>query len=162
MIKLIAAVSKNGCIGKDNDLIFQDKEDMKHFRETTTGHIVIMGRKTWDSIPEAFRPFKGRENFVITKKTPIFDPALSGATILREVNGKLWKELAHKLDKEVYIVGGGEIYKQTIDFADELIISRFHEEAEGDTFFPTIDLDIWKIVELKGFTNFRIERYKRK
>ncbi len=91
MIKLIAAVSKNGCIGKDNDLIFQDKEDMKHFRETTTGHIVVMGKKTWESIPEAFRPFKGRENFVITKKTPIFDPALSGATILREINGKLWK-----------------------------------------------------------------------
>lgn len=161
-IKLIAAVSSNGVIGNAGDLVFQDKEDMKHFRETTTDNIVVMGRKTWDSIPPAYRPFKNRDNFIITKNTNIFDPSMKEATILRDINEKVWRNIISTIKRDVFVIGGGEIYNQTINFADELIISVFPQEVPGDTFFPTIDLDTWKIKEEKPFTNFTLKIYERK
>ena len=162
MIKLIAAVSKNGVIGNKGDLVFSDKEDMKHFRETTTGNIVVMGRKTWDSIPPAYRPFKDRENFVVTMSTHVFDPSMKGTTILRGIEEDKWRAISNLLLKDVFVVGGGEIYNQTIDFADELIISEFPVEVEGDVFFPKIDNTIWEVKNEKVFNNFTLLTYKRK
>lgn len=162
-IKLIAAVSSNGVIGNAGDLVFSDKEDMKHFRETTTGNVVIMGRKTWDSIPPAYRPFKDRKNVIISRNRNI--PGSEDCMTLIPTNNitrEILEYVGEHFNKDVYIIGGGEIYKQSINFADELIISEFPQEVPGDTFFPTIDLDKWKIKEEKPFTNFTLKIYERK
>lgn len=159
MIKLIAAVSKNGVIGKGSELIFRDKEDMKHFRETTIGkgdNIVVMGRKTWDSIPEAYRPFKDRTNFVLTSQPQKNFP--KEVFVVRTIREMLIKTLGY----DVFIIGGGEIYSQTIDIADELLISEFPKFAAGNVFFPEIDLKVWELKEEKPFEKFTLKTYRRK
>lgn len=157
MIKLIAAVSKNGVIGNNNDLIFKDKEDMKHFKETTTGSIVMMGRKTWESLGS--KPLPNRNNIVVT----------NNPKLLKELWGNPYVDTDTALEyqqdfskKDMFIIGGGQIYKQMMPHADELIISEFHAEAEGDTFFPEIDDSIWKVREQTEFTNFTLKIYGRK
>ena len=162
MIRLIAAVSKNGVIGQGNDLIFRDKEDMKHFRETTEGGVVAMGFNTWESIGS--KPLPNRENWIFTK-----DPD-KGMNIIDNDNYVVFvapdvEDFIQdcKLDKEdVFFIGGGKIYETVIPHADELIISEFHEEAEGDTFFPEIDSKIWILSKSKEFTNFTLKIYKRR
>jgi dihydrofolate reductase len=162
-IKLIAAISSNNVIGNKGDLIFSDKEDMKHFREATTGNVVIMGRKTWDSIPLAYRPFKDRDNVIISRNRNIPESEDCMTLIPNDnITKEIIEYVGEHFKKDVFIIGGGEIYKQTIDFADELIISEFPQEVPGDTFFPYIDLSIWKIKEEKSFTNFTLKIYERK
>lgn len=162
-IKLIAAVSSNGVIGNEGGLVFQDKEDMKHFRETTTGNTVVMGRKTWDSIPTAYRPFKNRENVVISRNKDIFDCELVMTfEPEKDITKPQLENIAEYYNTDVFIIGGGEIYKQTINLADELIISEFPQEITGDTFFPEIDLNIWKLAKFTPFTNFILKVYERK
>ncbi|MES2930698.1 MAG: dihydrofolate reductase [Patescibacteria group bacterium] len=136
ILSLIAAIGKNDELGKDNKLLWDMPADMRHFRETTTGHPVIMGRKTFESIG---RPLPNRRNIVITR-----DDSYSHEGV--EVVHSLDEAVAFFADseEEVFCLGGGEIFRQAIDKADRLYITRIESGFDADVFFPTISDDIWK------------------
>ncbi len=146
ILSLIAAVAKNGVIGGGNTLVWDLPEDMKHFRDTTRGHTVIMGRKTYESIG---KPLPNRRNIVVTR-----DPTYSieGIEVVNSLEEALrlasleqGREFEENQDEvEVFVIGGGEIYKQAIDKANKLYITEVHQDFEGDTLFPTIDKNIWQ------------------
>lgn len=129
-LSLIAAVARNGAIGKDNALLWRLPEDLKFFKRTTLGCPVIMGRKTWDSIG---RPLPGRRNIVITRNTAW---QAEGAEVFHD----LASALAATADlPKVFVIGGGELYAQALPLADELVLTEVDADFEGDTFFPDWD-----------------------
>ena len=138
MISLIAAIGKNNELGKGNTLLWSMPADMKHFQETTRGHTVVMGRKTFESIG---RPLPNRKNIVITRDENYSRQNIDIARSLEEA-----LELA-KLEKneEIFIIGGAEIYKQAILLADKLYITHIDaEDKNADVFFPKIDKREWR------------------
>ena len=140
IISLIAAVSKNRVIGKNNDLPWHLPDDMKYFMQTTKEHHVIMGRKNYQSIPEKFRPLPNRTNIVVTRQS-IFEAP--GCIITHSINESL--NLARKTgEKEVFIIGGAEIYKEGIAQAEKLYLTEIDAEFGGDTFFPEFEKKQWK------------------
>lgn len=140
LISIIVAISENNIIGKDNSLIWHLPSDMKYFREKTTGHCVITGRKNYESIPEKFRPLPNRTNMVITRQKAYSAP---GAIVISSIEEAI--EKAKQIgDKEVFIIGGAEIYKQSIHLADKLYVTKIHHSFDGDVSFPEIDPTIWK------------------
>jgi len=120
-------------IGKGNDLIWEIPDDHARFKKITMGHPVIMGRKTWESIPEKFRPLPGRTNFVITRDNSYSAP---GATVTTSIEDALASARQAPGNEEIFVVGGGEIYKAALPFTDRLYITLIDKEVEGDTFFP--------------------------
>ena len=140
-VSLIVATSKNLVIGKNNKLIWKLPKDMNFFKATTTGSPVIMGRKNFESIPEKFRPLKNRTNIIITRNTNFH---AKGCVIVDSIESSL-KSIKENT-KEVFVIGGGEIYKHflDLDLIDRMYITHIDENFEGDTFFPKIDLEIWK------------------
>lgn len=142
-ISMIAAVAENFVIGKDNDLVWRLPDDMKFFMQKTTGHHVIMGRKNYESLPSKYRPLPNRTNIVITRQenyqaedTHIVN-SLQKALLIAQKNG----------EQEVFIIGGGEIYKLGLDIADTLYLSEIHASFEGDAYFPEFDKSKWKEIE---------------
>lgn len=133
-IILIAAVAKNFVIGKGNELPWRLPKDMKFFAETTKGHTVIMGRKTWESIPPKYRPLPERRNIVVTSQQIYIRADFEGA----EVFNGLDVAIAASTGK-VFICGGGEVYKQALPIADKLILTEVDAQVEGDIFFPDFD-----------------------
>ncbi|WP_298012707.1 dihydrofolate reductase [uncultured Aquabacterium sp.] len=130
ILSLIAAVAANGAIGKDNDLLWHHPLDQKHFRATTMGCPVIMGRRTWDSLPERFRPLPGRRNVVVTRNRDLHAP---GA----EVVHTLEEALIQTADADkVFVMGGGQLYAAALPLADELVLTEIHTAYNADTFFP--------------------------
>lgn len=142
IISLIAAVAENNVIGKDNNLPWHLPTDMKYFRDTTLGHCVIMGRKNYDSIPPKYRPFDGRTNIIVTRQK---DFKAEGCIVVNSVEEGL-EEARKKNEPEVFIIGGADIYKQTIDMADKVYYTKIHHSFEGDAFFPVIDPAKWKLI----------------
>ena len=138
MISLIAAVAKNRAIGKDNKLLWHLPEDMRHFRETTRGKPVIMGRKTWESLPESFRPLPGRHNIVISRNSAY--PA-AGATLAGSLEEAILK--AGKTG-ETFVIGGDELYRQALPLAERLYLTEIAESVDGDAFFPEIQTSDWE------------------
>lgn len=130
---LIAAIQSDRGIGYRGGLLHRIKEDMEHFVSTTRGHTVIMGRKTWESIPEKFRPFKDRVNIVVTRDTSYKAP---GATVVHRFYEAL-EQAPH--DKKIFIIGGGELYKHALSYADTLDLTIVHGSKEADVFFPSFD-----------------------
>lgn len=132
-LALIAAVARNGIIGRDGALPWHLPEDQRHFRRLTTGHPVIMGRTTWESLPERFRPLPGRRNIVVTR-----NPAwrADGAEAAHSVDAAL--ALASGADK-AYVIGGGELYRAALPFADELVLTEIDRDFDGDARFPDWD-----------------------
>ncbi len=129
-LSLIAAVARNGAIGKDNALLWRLPEYLKFFKRTTLGCPVIMGRKTWDSIG---RPLPGRRNIVITRNTSW---QAEGAEVFHDLDSAL----AATADvPKVFVIGGGELYAQALPLADELVLTEVDADFEGDTFFPEWD-----------------------
>lgn len=134
-ITLIAAVGKNNVIGTDGDLPWSLPKDMKFFSSTTRGHHVLMGRKNFESIPEKYRPLPGRPNLVVTRQA---DYQANGVDVFTSIEAAI--EFARsKNEEELFIIGGGEIYKQTIALADRLYITHVNAEPRGDAFFPEIN-----------------------
>lgn len=154
-LTLIAAVAENGCIGKTGALPWYLPEDLKHFKELTTGKTVLMGRKTWESLPEKFRPLPNRKNVVITRQAEYAVP--SGVHVHRT----LASALAEHAAEDVYVIGGAEIYKQTIDAADRLEITRVKQTVDGDAFFPEINPVLWKEVRHDLYDGFAFVTYER-
>lgn len=137
-IVLVAAVAKNRVIGRDNQLVWQLPEDMQHFKSLTQGHAVLMGRKTWESLPPRFRPLPGRRNIVVTRQG---DYVAAGA----EVAGSLPAALALAAEREtVFVIGGADIYTQALPLADRLEITEVDLEPEGDAWFPVIPTTEWR------------------
>ncbi|MDP2651279.1 MAG: dihydrofolate reductase [bacterium] len=139
MVQIIAAVAENDVIGQDLEIPWRLPDDMKWFKETTVGHIVVMGRKTWDSIPPKFRPLPDRLNVVLTLQAPHPDMQL----VLDDWYDVL--DLAHG-DKDVFVIGGGEIYALALPHAERLLITRVHCEPEGNIYFPKYDESEWLLM----------------
>jgi dihydrofolate reductase len=139
MISLIVAIAENNAIGKDNELLWHIPDDLKRFKKLTSGHCVIMGKRTWNSLP--VRPLPGRTNIVLTDNpSECFDCGLTAYSIedaLQKCNH----------DNEIFIIGGGTVYNQFLKIADRLYITHVHKNFEADTFFPLIDPVIWEDIE---------------
>jgi dihydrofolate reductase len=154
-VSLIVAVSENGVIGKDNDLIWSLPKDMKFFKDTTMGHHVIMGRKNFESIPHKFRPLLNRTNIVITRQS---DYKAEGCVVVNSVEESL--EIAKQNgETEPFIIGGGQIYKIALEqnLVDRIYLTRIHHTFAGDTFFPELNSD-WE--EIKREDCFKDDNHK--
>jgi dihydrofolate reductase len=129
-VSLIAAVARNGAIGKNGALLWTDPEDMKHFRRVTMGCPVIMGRKTWDSLPERFRPLPGRRNIVVTRN-PQWQAtgAEQAPSMIDAIDGLSNTE-------RIFVIGGAQMYALALPLAYELLLTEIDADLPGDTFFP--------------------------
>ena len=134
-ISAIVAVSENNVIGKDNRLIWRLPADMKFFKDKTTGHCVITGRKNYESIPEKFRPLPDRKNIVVTRQKDYQAP---GAIVVNTLDDAI-AVAREQQETELFIIGGGEIYRQAISLCDIIYLTRIHANFEGDTFFPELN-----------------------
>jgi len=144
MISLIAAIGRNNELGKDNTLLWKLPADMKHFKEITTLHAVIMGRKTFDSIG---KPLPNRRNIVITRDVNYKNSEVEIAHSLSES-----LDLVGNNDEEIFIIGGGELYEQTMPIADKLYITHIDaEDSNADTFFPEIIPIVWNEISHKEY-----------
>ncbi|TYA58029.1 dihydrofolate reductase [Formosa maritima] len=135
-ITLIVAAGENDAIGKNNQLIWHLSDDLKRFKKLTNGHHIIMGRKTFESFP---KPLPNRIHIVISRQENYQVP--SGVILVNNLEDAFD---AAKSDKQPFVIGGGEIYKQAMPFADKIELTRVHENFEADTSFPKIDSNIWK------------------
>jgi dihydrofolate reductase len=133
VVSLIAAVARNGAIGRNNGLLWRESEDQKHFRRVTMGCPVIMGRKTWDSLPDRFRPLPGRRNIVLTRDAAWH---AEGADAAASIEAAL--VLAAGAPK-VFVIGGAQAYAMALPAADELVLTEIDADLPGDTFFPPWD-----------------------
>jgi dihydrofolate reductase len=160
-IALVAALARGGVIGRDGDLPWRLPEDMRHFREATLGHPVVMGRRTWESLPGRFRPLPGRRNVVLTRN-PAWraDGAERAATLadaLRLLEG----------EDRVSVIGGGQVFAEALPLADELVLTEIDTEVEGDTFFPAFDREEFERVAHERHVSetgvpFAVSRYVRR
>lgn len=139
-ISMIAAVAENRVIGKDNDLVWRLPDDMKFFMQKTSGHHVIMGRKNFESLPPKFSPLPNRTNIVVTRQQ---DLKIEGAIVVNslEVALNICKKNG---ENEAFIIGGGEIYKLGLEYADTLYITEIKASFDGDAFFPEYDKSKWQ------------------
>lgn len=162
-IILVAAVAENNALGKDNAMIWHLPNDFKHFKSLTSGHFILMGRKTFESFA---KPLPNRTHLIISrnKNYQVPENCFVFATIEEAI-----QFAENQKQEKLFVIGGGEIYKQTIDLATELSITEVHESFEADTYFPEIDKNIWKAVEFvhhemdeKHKQDFDIITYKRK
>lgn len=141
-ISIIVAASENNVIGKNNDLIWHLPADMKYFKDTTIGHCVIMGRKNYDSIPLKFRPLKNRTNIIITRQS---DFKADGCVVVNSIEAAIQKGKELN-DTELFIIGGAQIYAQSLHLADRIYLTLVHHKFEGDAYFPELDLAHYKLI----------------
>jgi dihydrofolate reductase len=139
MVKIIVAMSKNRVIGNNNELIWKLSSDLKRFKELTTGHPVVMGRKTYESIG---RPLPNRRNIIITRNS---EYEVEGCEVVSSLEEALLLS-----GNDCFIIGGGEIYKQSLELADKIYLTLVHKDFEGDTQFPELSKE-WAIIDNKDF-----------
>jgi len=137
MLSIIVAAAENNVIGRENKMPWHLPDDLKHFKRTTKGHYVIQGRKTFDS---QGRPLPKRTNIVITRKK---DAHIEGCLIAHSLDEAI---AMVKEDNEPFIIGGEEIYRQAMEKADRIYLTRVHGTFAGDTYFPEIDKEQWKVI----------------
>ncbi len=135
---MIAAAAENNALGKDNDLVWHLPDDFKRFKRLTSGHHIIMGRKTFESFPKLL---PDRTHVIITRKE---DYSPENTIVVHSIEEAL---KVSKLDDQAFIIGGGEIYKMGMEHADRIELTRVHGEFEADTHFPEIDKSEWEIVK---------------
>ena len=139
MISIIVAIAQNGTIGDKNALLWHIKEDMRFFRTTTSGHPVIMGRKTFESLGS--KPLPKRTNIVITRADREFEGALTAHSLEEAIR------MAGE-DQEIFIMGGAQIYREALSVVDRMYITHVECDYEGDTSFPEVDYSQWKLVDV--------------
>jgi dihydrofolate reductase len=137
MITIIAAIAENNALGKDNQLLWHLPDDFKRFKNITTGHYIIMGRKTFESFP---KPLPNRTHVIISRQKNYSQLNCIVVTSLQKAIEACPK------NEEIFIIGGGEIYNQSIAIANKLDITRVNHSFEADTFFPEIDMSKWKLI----------------
>jgi dihydrofolate reductase len=152
---IIAAVAENNVIGKDGKIPWHIKEDFEHFKQLTLGHPCVMGDVTYDSLPPGARPLPGRENIVLTLKKDFRAP---GAKVFNS-----WDEAMQYLHgkQKVFICGGASIYRLGMKHASVLELTRVHQSPEGDTFFPDVNWDEWKLVSEEKHEGYTFQRYEK-
>jgi dihydrofolate reductase len=153
MINIIAAMAKNRVIGKDNKLPWHISDDLKNFKKLTSNTVVIMGRKTFESIG---KPLPNRINIVISSSMP----GTEGIIVCHDIPSAL--ERARSYNKEIFIIGGATIYQQTIPWADRMYISYVKGEYDGDAFFPQYDESQWRVEKREDFPDFELVTYVKK
>lgn len=160
-LTLIVALARDNAIGKNGEIPWHLPEDLAHFKRCTIGHPVIMGRKTWDSLP--FKPLKGRRNIVITRNSGLL---LEGADIFPSLEAAIASCIS---EETPFVIGGEQIYKIAMPHATELIITEVDTICpDADAHFPVIDPGLWKLIEesepiqSKSGLTYRIKRYVRK
>ncbi|GAA3925480.1 dihydrofolate reductase [Hymenobacter algoricola] len=136
MIAIVVATAQNGVIGRDNQLIWHLPADLKHFKQLTTGHPIVMGRRTFDAIG---RPLPNRINIVVTRQA---DWAAPGCEVAYSVPVAL--ELAATFGEDIFVIGGGEIYRQALPAADVVYLTEVHHDFEGDATFPELSPLEWR------------------
>lgn len=141
IISIVVAIAENNAIGKDNQLLWHLPADLKHFKDLTSGHPILMGRKTYDSIG---RPLPNRRNIVITRNP---DLELPGAEITNSLAAAL--ELC-STEKEVFIIGGAELYNHALEATNRIYLTRVHQSYEADTFFPEISPSEWNETSIES------------
>ncbi|MBA2739311.1 MAG: dihydrofolate reductase [Actinomycetota bacterium] len=154
-VTLVAAVAANGVIGLDGGLPWPRTGDLVHFKELTLGHPLVLGRHTYDSIG---RPLPGRTSIVVTRRLDW--PAPDGVLVCHSVSDAL--DRADALDEEVFVIGGAEIYRAALPFADRLVLTHVHLEPDGDTWFPAVDWPLWREVSRTVHDGFDIATYERR
>jgi dihydrofolate reductase len=140
MIILIAAVAENFALGKNNDLLWHLPNDFKRFKEITSGHYIIMGRKTFESFP---KPLPNRTHIIISRQKEYKKEGCIVVENLQKAIGACPK------DENIFVIGGGEIYSQSIQLADQLDITRVHHSFDADVYFPEINMNIWELTSEK-------------
>ncbi len=146
-LNLIAAIGRNRELGSRGNLLWHLPDDLKHFRELTVGHPVIMGRKTWESLPEKFRPLPGRTNIVVSRQKGY--PAL-GAVVVNSIEEARFESARAPGSGELFLIGGGELYAAALPFANRLYLTLVDDTAEADTFFPLYEQDFKIIADARG------------
>jgi dihydrofolate reductase len=141
IVTAVVATSENHAIGKDNKLLWYLPADLKHFKQITTGHTVIMGRKTYDSVG---KPLPNRRNIIITRQAI----EIPGCEVVNSIQAAL---ALCKDEPEVFIVGGADIYKQAMHLTNRIYLSIVHKQFEADSFFPEINKDEWKEVSREDY-----------
>ena len=161
MITIVVAMGLKNEIGANNQLLWHLPKDLKHFKDITSGHPIIMGRKTYESIG---KPLPNRTNIVVSTKKDWFEEGILIVGSLKEAI-----KFAKKMDEEIFIIGGGNIYEQTIDLAEKLEVTQVNAELKADIFFPKINPKIWnKTNEVshekdeKNEYDFSFQTYERK
>jgi len=160
ILSMIVAASENNAIGKYNELLWHLPKDLKYFKEVTSGHCIIMGRKTFDSIG---KPLPKRRNIVITRREEF---EVEGVEVANDIEAAI--DMVGE-DQEPFIVGGGTIYEQALDYVNRVYLTRVHAHVNGDTFFPELDLNEWQRVlheshkkDAKHAYDFSFEVWERK
>ena len=160
-ISIIVAIASNNAIGKDNDLLWHISKDLKRFKGMTLDHFIVMGKKTYFSLPK--RPLPNRTSMIITD---VEGEEIDGCLMAYSIEDAIAKMDS---EKENFIIGGGSIYSQFLKHADKMYITRVHRKFEGDTFFPEFSLDDWKLKEKEDVTDdkqnnfsYSFETYTRK
>lgn len=165
-VSLVVAMDKQRGVGKNNDLPWHLPADMRFFKETTTGHVVVMGRKNYESIPERFRPLPNRENAVLTRNKDYQAP---GCTVFHSLE-ECMENYKNETERTVFIIGGGEIFKQALDsgIVDEMYITHIDKSYECDVFFPDFDHSLWEKEQVfyhemdeKNPANFEILKFSK-
>ncbi|PEZ08067.1 dihydrofolate reductase [Bacillus sp. AFS018417] len=141
MISLLVAMDKNRLIGKDNQLPWHLPADLAYFKKVTMGHPIIMGRKTFESIG---RPLLGRTNIILTRNK---NYEMEGCEVIHSIDDV--QKMDEQMNEEIFVIGGAEIFKEVLPFADRLYITKIEEVFEGDTFFPEINYDQWKEISVE-------------
>lgn len=159
MISIIVAVARNGVIGDKNRLLWHIAEDLRHFKAITTGHPVVMGRKTYESLG---RPLPNRTNVVVTRQRI----GIPGCTVVHSLEEAL---TLFGPDEEVFVIGGAQIYAEALPLADRFYLTRVERDYEGDTRFPAWDESAWRLAACETFAcgaqypwPFRFETYERR
>ena len=164
---LIVAMDNKRGIGKNNDLMWHLPEDMKFFKSSTKGHVVVMGRKNFESIPEKYRPLPGRENIIITRNKSF---QAEGCQVIHSLE-ELEDNFSEFDQRTLFIIGGGEIYRLAMEagIIDEMYISHVNHNYDADTFFPHFELCEWNVevvqaqeVDEKHQASFSIVKYTKK
>lgn len=139
MISIIVATAENGVIGKDNQLLWKLSADLKQFRILTTGHSVIMGRKTFESIG---RPLPNRTNIVVSRQKDLILP--EGVLKVNSLEAAIETAKNYSGNEEIFIIGGGNVYEQALKITDKIYLTEVKASIEGDAFFPALNIDEWK------------------
>ena len=139
MTTIVVAMGEKNEIGSDNQLLWHLPKDLKHFKDLTSGHPIIMGRKTYESIG---KPLPNRTNIVVSRKKDWYEEGILIVGSIKEA-----VKFAKKIDENIFIIGGGNIYEQTMEIAERLEVTLVKTELKADTFFPKIDPKIWKLSE---------------
>ncbi|WP_242920474.1 dihydrofolate reductase [Pontibacter liquoris] len=151
MIAIVVAVAENNVIGKDNQLIWHLPADLKHFKQITMGHPMLMGRKTYESIG---KPLPGRTTIIITTQP---DYTAAGCLVAHSIEEAL--KTGRELDQQLYLIGGAEIYKQALPHVDTIYLTRLHHTFEGDTYFPELKAEDWQVVSEENHTPDEKNKY---